>query len=93
MIFISYILQALQTSLSGRSINTTQLRINLPNISALFTETDSPTTTLTKKDLKKVIYKAYQTSQNQLKQAPEELLPAAMPGGLITLLLSRALTS
>ncbi len=67
--------------------------MDLPNVSALFTDPDSPTTTLTKQDLKKDIWDAYQSSQNQLKQAREELLPAALFGGLVTLLLTGALTN
>ncbi|ABM77655.1 hypothetical protein [Prochlorococcus marinus] len=67
--------------------------MDLPNVTALFADPDSSTTTLTKQDLKKDIYEAYKTSENQLKQAREELLPAAILGGLVTLLLTGALTN
>ena len=67
--------------------------MDLPDFTALFADPDSPTTTLTKQDLKKDIYEAYQASQNQLKQTREELLPAAIFGGLVTLLLTGALTN
>ncbi len=67
--------------------------MKLPNVTALFTDPDLSTTILTKQDLKKDIYEAYQASQNQLKQAREELLPAAIFGGLVTLLLTGALTN
>ena len=67
--------------------------MQLPNVSTLFTEPDSPTTTLTKQHLKNEIYEAYQASQDQLKQAREELLPAAIFGGLVSLLLVGALTN
>ena len=67
--------------------------MGLPNVTALFADPDSSTTTLTKQDLKKDIWDAYQVTQNQLNQAREELLLAAIFGGLITLLLTGALTN
>ncbi|KZR80683.1 hypothetical protein PMIT1342_02643 [Prochlorococcus marinus str. MIT 1342] len=67
--------------------------MNLPHVSALFTDPDSQTSTLTKQDLKKDIWDAYQASQSQLKQAKEEIIPAAIFGGLVTLLLIGALTN
>ncbi|KZR73042.1 hypothetical protein PMIT1318_00630 [Prochlorococcus marinus str. MIT 1318] len=56
-------------------------------ITALFADPNSSTTTLTKQNLKKDIWDAYQASQDQLSQAREELLPAALFGGVITLLI------
>ncbi len=66
--------------------------MKLPNVTALFSETnqDAP---ITKQNLKNEIYEAYQATQNQLKQAREELLPAAIFGGLITLLVNGVLTN
>ena len=52
--------------------------MDLPNVSAIFADPNSSTSTLTKQDLKKDIYEAYQASQNQLNQAREELLPAGL---------------
>ena len=66
--------------------------MNLPNVTALFADPDHKATVITKQHLKNEIYDAYQTSQNQLKQAREELLPAAIFGGLITALLIGAIT-
>ncbi len=67
--------------------------MELPNVTAIFADLDSQTSTLTKQDLKNDIWDAYQATQNQLKHAKEELLPAAIFGGLITLLLTGALTN
>ena len=65
--------------------------MNLPNVTALFADPDHKATTITKQHLKSEIYEAYQASQYQLKQAREELLPAGIFGGLISLLLVGAL--
>ncbi len=67
--------------------------MNLPNVTYLFTDPDQKATVITKQHLKNEIFEAYQASQNQLKQAREELLPAAIFGGLVTLLLTGALTN
>ncbi|KZR76492.1 hypothetical protein PMIT1323_01336 [Prochlorococcus marinus str. MIT 1323] len=67
--------------------------MNLPNVSSLFADLDQEAPVITKKHLKNEIYEAYLSSQNQLKQAREELLPAGILGGLITLLLTGALTN
>ena len=65
--------------------------MNLPNVTSLFADPNSSTSTLTKQDLKKDIYEAYQASQHQLQMAREELLPAGLFGGLITALLIGAI--
>ena len=68
--------------------------MNLSNVTALLTEPDyQAPTTITKQHLKSEIYEAYQASQHQFKQAREELLPAGILGGLISLLLVGALTN
>ncbi len=68
--------------------------MKLPNVTALFTDLDHEApTTITKQHLKNEIYEAYQASQHQLKQAREELLPAGILGGLVSLLLVGALTN
>ena len=67
--------------------------MELPNVAALLTDTDYKATTITKQHLKSEIYEAYQASQHQLKQAREELLPAGILGGVISLLLVGALTN
>jgi len=68
--------------------------MNLPNVKALFTDPDyQAPTTITKQHLKNELYEAYQASQHQLKQAREELLPAGIFGGLISLLLVGAMTN
>ncbi|KZR62584.1 MULTISPECIES: hypothetical protein [Prochlorococcus] len=67
--------------------------MNLPNVTTLFEDLDQKATVITKQHLKKDIYEAYQASQDQLKQSREELLPAGILGGLITLLLTGALTN
>jgi len=68
--------------------------MNLPNVTALFADPDyQAPTTITRQHLKNEIYEAYQATQNQLKQAREELLPAGIFGGLISLLLVGALTN
>ena len=68
--------------------------MELHNVTALFADPDCQApTTITKQHLKSEIYEAYQASQNQLKQAREELLPAGILGGLISLLLVGALTN
>ena len=68
--------------------------MNLPNVAALFADPDyQAPTTITKQHLKSEIYEAYQATQHQLKQAREELLPAGILGGLISLLLVGALTN
>ena len=70
-----------------------QLRtMNLPNVTALFADPDHKATVITKQHLKTEIYEAYKASQDQLKQAREELLPAAIFGGLIAVLLIGAIT-
>ncbi len=73
------------------NINTTQLPMDLPNFTALFTDPDQKAPVITKQHLKSEIYEAYRASQHQLKQAREELLPAGILGGLISLLLVGAL--
>ncbi len=60
--------------------------MELPNVTALFTDLDYKATTITKQHLKSEIYEAYQASQHQLQMAREELLPAGLFGGLITAL-------
>ncbi len=68
--------------------------MNLPNVTALFTDPDQEApTTITKQHRKNEIYEAYQASQHQLKQAREELLPAGILGGLIAALLIGAMTN
>ena len=66
--------------------------MNLPNVTALFTDLDHEApTTITKQHLKSEIYEAYQATQHQLQMAREELLPAGLFGGLITALLIGAI--
>jgi len=67
--------------------------MELPNVTLLFADADQEAHVITKQHLKNEIYEAYQASQNQLNQAREELLPAAIFGGLATLLLTGALTN
>ena len=68
--------------------------MDLLNVKALFTDPDyQAPTTITKQHLMNEIYQAYQASQHQLKQAREELLPAGILGGLISLLIVGALTN
>ncbi len=67
--------------------------MNLNNVTSLFEDLDQKTTVIPKQHLKTEIYEAYLSSQDQLKQAREELLPAGILGGLITLLLTGALTN
>ena len=70
-----------------------QLRtMNLTNVKAPFADPDNKATIITKQHLKAEIYEAYKASQANLKQAREELLPAAIFGGLITALLIGAIT-
>ena len=66
--------------------------MNLPNVTALFTDVDQKAPVITKQHLKNEIYEAYLSSQNQLNQAREELLPAGIFGGLIAALLIGAIT-
>ena len=63
------------------------------DFTALFADLDHKATIITKQHLKTEIYEAYKASQDQLKQAKEELLPAAIFGGLVTLLITGALTN
>ena len=66
--------------------------MELPNVKALFTDPDyQAPTTITQQHLKSEIYEAYQASQYQLQMAREELLPAGIFGGLISLLLVGAI--
>ena len=68
--------------------------MNLPNVTALFTDPDQEApSTITKQHLKSEIYEAYQASQYQLQMAREELLPAGIFGGLIAALLIGAMTN
>ena len=67
--------------------------MNLPNVTSLFADPDQKATVITKQHLKNEIYEAYQASQDQLSQAKEELLPAGILGGLVTLLLTGAVTN
>ena len=66
--------------------------MNLPNVTSLFADPDQKATVITKQHLKNEIYEAYKASQDQLKQAREELLPAGIFGGLIAALLIGAIT-
>ena len=65
--------------------------MNLPNVTSLFADPDQKATVITKQHLKNEIYEAYQASQDQLKQAKEELLSAGIFGGLIAALLIGAI--
>ena len=67
--------------------------MNLPNVTLLFADTDQEAPVITKQHLKNEIYEAYQASQHQLQMAREELLPAGILGGFISLLLVGALTN
>ena len=67
--------------------------MNLPNVRAIFADLNQMAPVITKQHLKSEIFEAYQASQHQLKQAREELLPAGILGGLISLLLVGALTN
>ncbi len=48
---------------------------------------------ITRQHLKADIFDAYEESQHQLQQAKEELISAAIFGGLITLLMIGAFTN